>query len=389
MAAHAQDVRLVFQAFILIFYQPLNLIMGASQRALQSLRGWLREQLQDESVRQGEGPIYYIIGALFYSILTIVFTLCDWGLIVLALEACGMEPPNFKVMDSSTLTATAFVTTALFWGSIFTDLKGWTHLGPWTKTLDSSQQKRYMIYSIVMLMLCASIGVSMALWRQDSLLQTMSPVSVASAFNTNANHLNEPQSSSLGGVELGGQMETTTPEVLTNTGVHTPVSYLGRLSDLIFLGAPAGIAFLCIVSSFFSGVGLAKLLKFLVLFATSCIGYAVLLPGYGISWLFTQVFNLLNNLIRTISDLFIRIGESILRLFGWRPNNGNTNAPFNGSGEAQPQGDSATPVNPAPAVVISENSAAETLPKPDSETNIAGHNFNPDRGFNPFHRRQG
>ncbi len=117
IAVFAESVRQMLSGFFTIFYRPLSMIQERTWTYIQNVRTWILSQLEDESEREGEGPLYYIIGSVLYTILTVLFILCDFGMIVLTAEAMGLDKSYVQLpLDTSTLTAATLVTTSLFLG---------------------------------------------------------------------------------------------------------------------------------------------------------------------------------------------------------------------------------------------------------------------------------
>jgi hypothetical protein len=125
-----------------------------------------------------------------------------------------------------------------------------------------------------------------------------------------------------------------------------------------------GISGLSISSTAFSMVGLVIMAKFVILLAIGVCSL-LLLPVTFLSWLISMLLNLIFNVVERILDFFVNIGGSILRRFGWQPND-SSNA------QASPTG---TNSDDRPDAVDDNKSQPET----DSNT--------VDPGFNPFSMR--
>ena len=143
VAAFADPIRMVFSSLFTVFYRPLSVVSQRTSTYVQGVKTWISGQLADEAEQEGDGPVYYIIGSIIYSILTALFILCDLGMVVLTAEAMGMEKASFALpIDTSTLTASTLVTTSLFWGAIFFDLIGVTHWRPGANVFRSDSAGR-------------------------------------------------------------------------------------------------------------------------------------------------------------------------------------------------------------------------------------------------------
>ena len=306
--------------------------------------------MKDESERQGDGPVYYIIGSVLYSLLTVLFVLCDLGMIILTLEAMGMDEATVVLpLDSSTLTAATLVTTALFWGMILFDLLGVTRLAPWRKNLSPFCRRLFIGVAVTAFLTSIFIGGSMALWRGGSLME-MIPAAQASIAEVDINNLPGLDISAENGMVLGSsEIAPVADELVADT------SY-----DWIILSTMVGIAGLSLASTGFSCVGMVILIKFLLLLFVS-LASALLLPVTFVSWLTSAIINLLATCVTVILDFFIAIGNRFLGLFR----------------RQQPV-----------AVSAGAASLADSV-SPDSSDSAAAVNdvADDDPGFNPFSRR--
>lgn len=197
LAFSSEQVRVVFSSFFNIFDRPFSTIHQRTSQYIQTMKRWAVKELQEEVNEKRSSSLYSFIGATFYSILTFIFLLCDWGMIVLTLQAWGMDAPKLRLpFSTSTLTAATLVTTSLFWGALFFDLLGVTHLAPWRRALSESFRKLFIWISISCLALSVFTGATMACWRGISLTQI---VPEAQASQADSSYVEK------GGMELGGE----------------------------------------------------------------------------------------------------------------------------------------------------------------------------------------
>ncbi|MGV8080938.1 MAG: hypothetical protein AB2L22_12890 [Syntrophales bacterium] len=356
VARYAPLIRVFLQSFFSIFHNPLHAIANLCRRVAQGIRTWITGQVKGDSVEEGGSPLHFIIGSVIYSILTVIFIICDLGLTALTLEAFGMGEYRLGLVDATALTAAAFITTSLFWGSVFTDIKGWTHLGPWTRNLSAFGKSFFRYFSLGLVLFCVAVGVLMALWRMEGMLKdnlqdvVVAPASAASSLITVSEDTTGTADLETGSSVRGSKEETEDDAIET-----TPPQ---RHFDWVYLFAPGAITGLCLFTTAFSAVGLMYLIKYLGLLAIALIGIALIAPAYLTGWLGAFVLERLFNTIQALMDIVAAFGASILRLFGVQIPDAEVVAPV-------PMAPASAPVNaPQPAP------AAETAP--------------PERGFNPF-----
>jgi hypothetical protein len=259
-----------------------------------------------------------------YTILTVIFLLCDFGMIVLTAEAMGMDTGSFQLpVDTSTLTAATLVTAGLFWGSIILDLLGVTHIGPWKKTLSPRQIKLLMAVSVFFIALTLAILVALAIYRYGSLLQ----IQVSEAHAATIESI-EPNSV----VEIGANQSPSFSAVATQQPQADS-------SQVLLLGILMGIAALSGASTVLSAVGIVIFCKFIVLLFIAVMALPLLTAAF-ITWLCSRVIDLIAFWVQMLISLFIHYGNSFLSLFGWRPE-----AQVKAEAESEPQIHNVQPVS--------------------------------------------
>jgi hypothetical protein len=352
-ALFGDQIRRTVAAFGAIFTEPLAAVQSNCARWIAAVRDWLRSQLADESARKEDGPLYFIIGAVVYSILTLVFMLCDWGMIVLTAEGMGLDTSRFELpIDNACLTATTLVTAALFWGSVLFDALGVTHIAPWYKSFSPIGRRFILLVSMAFITLAVTLGSVMAYWRGD-MLTAMVPEAAAGTMET--------------GMEAGGlDLVSAAPDALSsNADPEMPETQFSadelRRQEQMVKFSLVGLAVLSGGSTAFSMVGVMKLAKFIILAAIGIASLPLLL-FQGVTWLLVTVFNLILNFVHWGIDLLIAMGTRVLGVFGVQ------------AGEAQPD---------------ARISGQETAPDVSADTPSANDPSagSEEAGFNPFARR--
>lgn len=353
MALLAQELRTVFRAFFGIFYGPISQIRERLARYLQSAQKWLLAQIADESDRAGDGPLYFIIGSVLYTLLTVLFILCDFGMVVVTLQAMGMEDVKVELpMDTSTLTGATLVTTALFWGAILFDLLGVTRLAPWRKNLSEFNRRLFIGIAVFFVSVTVFIGGAMAYWRGWSLLDVPS-AHAAPAF------MAENHKAGLSfGETAGGAAWQGIGGVVADDDFFPP----DDSHRWVVLATLTGISGVSLASTAFSMVGLGIMVKFAILLVIT-LGTTCLLPVSFCSWLATALLNGINFAIESVLDFFVAVGNGVLGLFRGRSR--SNPEPVPSPPPASPQAEE------VPAAFRSEAQSVSTDP-----------------GFNPFDERR-
>lgn len=348
----ASELRTLFRAVFGIFYGPVSQIRERVSRYLQGTKVWLLAQVADESDRKGDGPLYYIIGAVLYTILTALFVLCDFGMVVITLQAMGMEEIKVELpIDTSTLTGATLVSTALFWGAILFDLLGVTRLAPWRRSLSESNRRMFISIAIFFVAVTVFIGAAMAYWRGGSLVETPE-AHAASMFGPERSGSGLSLGDSGSSSSIGAGYLPEREDVLPSDDA----------SNWIVLATLTGISGLSLASTAFSMVGLGIMIKFAILLLIT-LGTICLLPVSFCSWAVAGLLNGINFAIESILDVFVAAGNHVLGLFRRRPAGGN--AP--------------------PASVRPTPNQAEEIPPPAPGAQT--HSTASDPGFDPFAER--
>lgn len=344
-ALFSTPIRQLFSSVFTLFYRPLSTAQEIVSGWIQGLRSWIAGQLADECERRGEGPVYYIIGSIVCSVLTVLFMICDLGVIVQSLEAMGFGTVGRHLpFEMTTLTAGALVLSAVLWGVLLFDLLGVTRLAPWRKSLPLVWRSIFLGLTISFLVLTAGIVMSLAVWRSNCLARDMVET--------------EPVDMLADSLLLSGPTGAREVSELTVSFPETEKDHIDSTDPVCWPihAALLGIALDSCIATAFSAVGLVMLLKFVII---ACIGIVALplLPVIWVAGLITMLLDGLFNVIERVADLLAGIGDAIMQPFGRRA--------------GQEQGRAAQP----------EVSRNETDRSASGETVHSG--------FNPFGRKEG
>jgi len=374
LAALLEQFRITFQGFIAMWYSPLAEIASYLKNKAQGLKAWITAQLKAECTEPSDSPVYLIIGAVLYTLMFAVFAYCDFSLLVLTLAAWGMDMPKFQLPEAATMTAAALILISFFWGAIFADASGWTHLTPYLKKAGKTTKAVMKFLAVLIVLICMLMGGAMAVWRQDSLLKNMTPLEASDVAAGQENLIT---------VDGSANVKPALPDNMVKSPENSASAQhqdgLGRFSDMAFLIVPAGITALCFISTFFAGIQCHHLLKYLLLAVVGIGGAVTILPVLFVFWLTTRLISGLNAFGRLVIDLLASIGAIVLRPFGWKDASNNNQrttaqdsrfAPSGGTGDNDPRDGK------------NQNPGAQQKTDESKPTGTAQ-----DMGFNPFGRR--
>jgi hypothetical protein len=354
LALSSQQVRMMFSSFFTIFDRPVSIIHERTLYYVRTVGAWALKQLEEESDRKGSSPIYFIIGATLYTLLTALFLLCDFGMIVLTAQAMGMDNPTFQLpIDTSTLTAATLVTTSLFWGAILFDLLGVTHLAPWRNALTERYRRILMVISFFFVAMSVFVGGAMA-WERGRILNQLIPEAEASQADFT--------SMEQGGLDMYDGDNSNIGQVYADPNLDLLPE--DSLSGWVVLVAMTGISVLSMSSSALSIVGLGIMAKFVILLVISFVSFVLLLPVSFTTWLISAILNWIFNFVQAVIDFLIHIGGMILAPFGWTEHHPADTLETTASTDA-----------PA-SEMVQEGGSKDTLDVAPLDT-----------GFNPFPRR--
>ncbi|OPX19285.1 MAG: hypothetical protein BZ151_10040, partial [Desulfobacca sp. 4484_104] len=316
--------------------------------------------------RPGDGPIYYIIGSIVSVLFSALFVLCDGSLVNLSLEGMGVDQSKVTLpLDATTLSAGAVLFSALFWGMVFFDLIGATHLFPFRKKLSVFWRRLFIGVSVLMAGLGLTIVVALGWWRAHSLL-TVPEVQAAMVDTGTVGGGSGLEVAGENGVDLGEIETGGCPAVLPDDRDLSPSPLEARVIHLVLEGIP----FLSYISSAFCCVGALVFVKFFILLVVVMVSTVLLWPLFCVSSLLTLVINGIAVFVTAALDWLIGFGEMLLGLFNWQPP----------SAEA------------ASGSVVESEPANEPVDAAVEVTSAGGNgqgsdSLDDDPGFNPFARR--
>ncbi len=311
LAVFKKEWSQLIEAFFNLFRIPLELMHSKASDWLGQVKSWLLIQTADEMECSGDGPIYFIIGSVFYTVFTVIFCLCDFSMLLLTLEAMGVDNVTVSLpLDASTLTAATLLAAASFWGMILLDILGITRLAPWRRQLTPFWSRMFVSLAVLLISTSVIIGASMGVWRGGSLMETMSKDGVAALVERDA------------GIPPIGMGVATSNELYTGNddgniyGDRLPVP--DGSGDWIIMLTMVGVAVLSLMSTVFSATGMVKLIKFLVLLLVCLISMIVLVFA-SFAWLSSLLIALVADFISAALNLLFSLGKLCLSIFGFQP----------------------------------------------------------------------
>lgn len=347
-ARFADSLRQVLANFFALIHTPFQRILDGCGSVFRNIRQWIGKELKDESVKDEGSPTYFCIGAVLYTILTVLFLFCDLGISLMTLEALGLEKYKLKLpLDASSLTALTLLSTSLFWGMILFDILGVTHVAPWRKVLSRTNRQIMTGLSMAMIGIAVAIVIILGYWRGESM--SFVPEVTASVPTVQDNT----------GFKTFGSDSLQMDQGSMNADSMDQSLELLAKQEWVAKTTMMSIAALSCISTAPAAVGLIKLFKFLTVMFVFILN-VLLLPVAGLAWLMTVLSNMVFAFVQSLLDLLVSIGSTILRQFGY---------------EAQP-------------TTTNEASVVESQDQFNDHDNSEDHMQSRDPGFNPFNWRQ-
>jgi hypothetical protein len=303
-AMFASHLRDLLAALFSMFLHPLQSISAWFQRAGAAFKsGALSELAQD---RDGKSIIEPLLGAMLFSVFSVLFIYSDTMLIGMSFAALGHGEFSAEMMQQTptVLLAMSFIANAGFWGLVFCDMIGLTHCGPWNRVKGFY---RYALMTISIICMFVTIAIAMAL----GYVRVVSDAHAASAVTV--------EGAESGGLSITGQDAPAIPALTAEPDAPAalnagPVA----LQDRIQTGCLTGIAALTILSTFFSMCGLFPMLKCLILIVSAGIVACIAPIAFG-TWLLQEMLRWFYTTVQKALDLCVAVGTSLLSLVGWSP----------------------------------------------------------------------
>jgi len=304
----AEPLRRVFARLTAMLYVPANEVYRHCRERLILLKQWIFGQVAKESV-DGNGPTYFIVGSTLYTLFTAVFVAADYAILGITFEAMGLDAATWKLpIESSVLAALSMMGMALFWGLILGDLYDMTHLAPWCKALKESTQKYLKMFAWGMLIAIVTMAAIAGYWRFEAV------------ESTNAIKDQQAQISQMAGSESSLGVDPQLMGLLNQGDEQMPMApeqgFWQKGPKILII---VGLAAISAISTFFSGVGVVILSKFMLVLGVA-IGASILGLITLISWLWSLLMSTLLGVVEGVVDLFISIGMVILFYLGLDPN---------------------------------------------------------------------
>lgn len=174
-----------------MFLLPITLmrqLAAATRIARRTVAGLTRScflraaPLAPQDAERGVWRGWPWVGALLFLGVTLFFLYVDFWLMLLTFSAQGLSAGGSLAapVGADELAALAIVVVAAFWGAVFLDAIGFTHLGPWGSQ-DVRGRRAVKSLSLAMIAASALIAGAAGLWRTLQLDQSSVPVSNATA----------------------------------------------------------------------------------------------------------------------------------------------------------------------------------------------------------------
>jgi len=328
------EVERIFSTIYHVLIRPITLINDFLGAFWQGVRRFYRDQFSEKGQLDLKRVFFQFIGSVLYSAFFIAFNYSEIHLLALSLAALGIDTAHYSSpMGAGTLTAIAIISSFLFWGTIFLDLRGVTNTAPWRDALN----KKWRRYLLCVTIFC--LGLSLFIVGLFGLLRHLGLADISY----------HPQSYSL--ESYGGLSDSSQDIILSNPSVDEKHA-LGTI-DKFYFWIPI-ITGVCIpilvgIGGVFAGWGIIILIKFIMLAA----GFLIISPLgllYLVSILLLEIVQRLLDFFYAVIQLLIALGNRFLGIFRRRS-----------------QGENAPPTPPDDDERVAEASIQQTDQSPSAE----------------------
>ena len=298
-----EEVQRIFSTIYHLIIRPLTLINDFLGAFWQGVRRFYREQFSEKGQLDLQRVFFQFIGSVLYSAFFIAFNYSEMHLLALSLAALDIETEIYRPpMGAGTLTAMAIISSFLFWGTIFLDIRGVTQIAPWRDVLNKDWRKYLLCVTIFCLSLSLFIVGSFGLLRHIGLTDE--------SFN--------PQSYSLEG--SGGISDSSQGIILNNPPIAAKQTH--GTADKLYFWIPVVIG-VCVpilvgIGGVCAGWGIIILIKFIMLAAA----FLIISPLgllYLSSILLLEITQRLLDFVYAVIELITAMGNRIIGVFRRRP----------------------------------------------------------------------
>jgi hypothetical protein len=377
-----QHLEEFFRWALSLLQEPFHLLSDGLATVMTSLRNWIRAQLgydraQDQAAERAgeptpsgdsssewnpleahggttrpraaanEGPaagasergvlsprrhLQYIIGGILYTAAFLAFVYADFWLIVLTLQAFGLETVATRIPASAALlTAAAFIGVAVFWGLVLLDLLGVTHLAPWDRLGIGARRMMIRIAWTCIglsLILCLLFGIWRGITSSESLPTQTSEAVALESGGIEVSSPGREASRSVGG-DVNDFSYSTGPgggSTASRWEASIPVISLGLLPVLVS------------ISAVWSGIGVATLIHYLAVILAGVILIPLALLNLTMRIMMAlcnAAFGAIQAILRLLHSMGRGLIEFLRPLYNWLQNRmkrslgeGGSSAPF-------------------------------------------------------------
>jgi hypothetical protein len=298
-----EEVQRIFSTIYHLIVRPLTLINDFLGAFWQGVRRFYREQFSEKGQLDLQRVFFQFIGSVLYSAFFIAFNYSEMHLLALSLAALDIETEIYRPpMGAGTLTAMAIISSFLFWGTIFLDIRGVTHIAPWRDVLNKDWRKYLLCLTIFCLSLSLFIVGSFGLLRHIGLTDE--------SFN--------PQYHSFEG--SGWISDSSQGIILNNPPIAAKQTH--GTADKLYFWIPVVIG-VCVpilvgIGGVCAGWGIIILIKFIML-AAAFIIISPLGLLYLSSILLLEITQRLLDFVYAVIQLITAMGNRIMSIFRRRP----------------------------------------------------------------------
>ena len=258
--------------------------------------------------------LQYIIGSILYTAAFLAFVYADFWLIVLTLQAFGLETIATKIPASAALlSAAAFIGVAVFWGLVLLDLLGVTHLAPWERLGTGARRKMVRLAwacITLSLVLCLLFGIWRGSASGSSVTTQMTAVPAVAGGG-----IEVPSP----GRDVGQPSGTESPDPAGGVvpGADSEASEIERLIPKVSMGL---LPVLVTISGVWSGMGVATLFQYLVVILAGLMLVPLALLNVSmriVMGLCTSAFGAIQAILRLLHSMGRGLIEFMRPVYNW------------------------------------------------------------------------
>jgi len=143
----------------------LDVMSTWTQARIVGVRNWINTYFQGEETDKPNLRVSYLIGAVVFTVLMVVFILADFFVTLLTVQGLmGNSKEMHLPVSLDFMVGASLICSAIFWGLVLFDLVKTTRIAPWER-MSKLTRHIYLVASILFLFLAASLASLLGVYR--------------------------------------------------------------------------------------------------------------------------------------------------------------------------------------------------------------------------------